>query len=885
MRRLAVRLVRDEHVADDVVQQAWLSALKSPPMRSDSVRGWLATVVRNAARKSVRSDTRRRSHEHRVELPGHAMPADDVVVRAETQQRLGRAVLALDEPYRKTVLLRFYDDLPPREVARRMGVPVETVRTRARRALELLRGHLDRESGGDGHSWALALIPLIRAPEVGTSPRPVSWSAATGAAIMASVATKNAVGLAAAVLLALAASWHALELAADDDVRVSVSAPAPASAVPPGSHEAAAPRARSGPRRGVASPPRASDTPAADSNPDAPAGEQLRVRVYAEDDRPLPGVTIIAYDESLLAVSDRTGRDGWTSFSPAAESRRVVVAAPGIPLHAAELRPGAGEQTIRVPSGVSVSGVVRVNGVAPSEPLDLRLLLPERPAWADAIPERVWWSIARTRHGRGSVGARFVPRDRFAFDGLPRAAALPLTLPEDYVLAGTYATQIVVAAPDDEVVLDLIRLPRVTGRVVLPDGRALFEPRLSLEWDGASGDGMMVGFGEEDGTFEVVLPCDSFTRLDFSISDAEGQVVRNIELLDGAPLERDLGTVQLADAPALRLLVRDADGASLTDAKASFADHAHISREAQADADGLIRVPLNVLPRSVRVGAPGHEIRALTVESEPSDPMVVTLLRTATLAIEVSAPKADPAETWRIQVVAAERLFSGNEERYDEVCQELYEEACKLRDPSYEPESSVAGPGTEEWFGAASGKPVQIGGIIAGVPFEVRLVDALGVVLSTHDQRLDVDDPRTLRLSVDSPGRTLSGTVRKENGEPLVGKQTRILVGNRDASVDGRRSHTVWVDDEGRFRIPGVRTDRISVLVLVEGFVPWIRTGVRMDADDTTLPVVLDQGRTVRVRLLDDTGRPLERAYLRVQVPGLSVWDEGVDLWTEARIQ
>src|SRR5262249_40197952 len=95
----------------------------------------------------------------------------------------------LDEPYRTALLLRFFDDLPPREVARRTGVPVETARARIRRGIEQLRGRLDAAHGGDGRAWKLALVPLI-APEAAAAaarapPCPTlfrSGSAATGPA-------------------------------------------------------------------------------------------------------------------------------------------------------------------------------------------------------------------------------------------------------------------------------------------------------------------------------------------------------------------------------------------------------------------------------------------------------------------------------------------------------------------------------------------------------------------------------------------------------------------------------------------------------------------------------------------------------------------------------
>jgi len=171
VRALARTLVRDDATVDDVEQKTWLAALRSPPEKPSAVRSWLARVVRNAAYETGRTENRRRKHEAVAARPDRAPAVDDVVADAEQHKRVVLAVTELDEPYRTTVLLRFYEGLPPREVARRMGVPVETVRTRTRRGLERVRERFDRANGGDRAAWRAALAPLL-------APAPLSGSAA-----------------------------------------------------------------------------------------------------------------------------------------------------------------------------------------------------------------------------------------------------------------------------------------------------------------------------------------------------------------------------------------------------------------------------------------------------------------------------------------------------------------------------------------------------------------------------------------------------------------------------------------------------------------------------------------------------------------------------------
>ena len=65
--------------------------------------------------------------------------ADEIRAREEVRRKVVDAVLDLDEPYRTVVLLRYYEDLPPREIAKRTGVGDETVRGRIKRAIAELR--------------------------------------------------------------------------------------------------------------------------------------------------------------------------------------------------------------------------------------------------------------------------------------------------------------------------------------------------------------------------------------------------------------------------------------------------------------------------------------------------------------------------------------------------------------------------------------------------------------------------------------------------------------------------------------------------------------------------------------------------------------------------
>src|SRR5262245_63384594 len=111
-RALARSLAADVHLADDLVQDAWVVALERPPDLGRPVRGWLASVLRRHWFDLGRARVRRYEREHAA-ASDEAWPAsDDVVGKAEVQRELVQAVLELAEPYRTTVLLRFFEELP-----------------------------------------------------------------------------------------------------------------------------------------------------------------------------------------------------------------------------------------------------------------------------------------------------------------------------------------------------------------------------------------------------------------------------------------------------------------------------------------------------------------------------------------------------------------------------------------------------------------------------------------------------------------------------------------------------------------------------------------------------------------------------------------------------
>jgi RNA polymerase sigma-70 factor (ECF subfamily) len=191
LRRLARDLVRDPHAAEDAVQDAWVAALEHPPRHDGNVRAWLGTILKNLVVRRAQASDRRVHHETRAAREGDGPSTPNA--SGESVRFVTDAVLALEEPYQSTILAHYFEDLSPSEIAKRQSVPVATVKSRLRRALEMLRAHMKREHGS---GWAHVLVVLVAPKTIGKG------------ALLVSLKTKITIGSA----LVLAAWFVAVEV-------------------------------------------------------------------------------------------------------------------------------------------------------------------------------------------------------------------------------------------------------------------------------------------------------------------------------------------------------------------------------------------------------------------------------------------------------------------------------------------------------------------------------------------------------------------------------------------------------------------------------------------------------------------------------------------------
>ncbi len=120
--QLAVHLLGSDQGADDVVQQAYLQALKQIGAGGEprEERPWFLRIVANAAKDSRKREARRRRREADVQRidRGEAKPREELVAS------LRRELWAMDEKYRVPIALCYEQGLSQREAAAVLDIPV-----------------------------------------------------------------------------------------------------------------------------------------------------------------------------------------------------------------------------------------------------------------------------------------------------------------------------------------------------------------------------------------------------------------------------------------------------------------------------------------------------------------------------------------------------------------------------------------------------------------------------------------------------------------------------------------------------------------------------------------------------------------------------------------
>src|SRR5213596_2011716 len=146
---LAFRILRDDALAQDAVQEAflgvWRAAGRFTAERSKPST-WLLTLVHRRAVDLVRREERRRTETLQPETEQAGAEAADEAELATQRQTIREALRQLPAEQREAIELAYYGGYTQSELAERLGEPLGTIKSRMFTGLARLREHLGEDA-------------------------------------------------------------------------------------------------------------------------------------------------------------------------------------------------------------------------------------------------------------------------------------------------------------------------------------------------------------------------------------------------------------------------------------------------------------------------------------------------------------------------------------------------------------------------------------------------------------------------------------------------------------------------------------------------------------------------------------------------------------------
>jgi len=139
----AFRLCGSSQDAEDLTQQAFLTAhQKIDQLREpDRIKSWLLTITRNLFLKQCRKKAPVNWENEWLD----AMPEDPPALDGPYDiEQLQAALAELPEPQRLILLMFYFEELPYKEIAEQLDIPLGTVMSRLARAKRVLRARLEK---------------------------------------------------------------------------------------------------------------------------------------------------------------------------------------------------------------------------------------------------------------------------------------------------------------------------------------------------------------------------------------------------------------------------------------------------------------------------------------------------------------------------------------------------------------------------------------------------------------------------------------------------------------------------------------------------------------------------------------------------------------------
>src|SRR5438552_17887948 len=152
---LVSRVLNDRECADDLAQEVFVRVYvhRRNYRRGSKLSTWLFTIAANLAKNEIRRRVRRRNwfsldalqevlKDSAPQLADPTEGRESQLEREQLRDAVGRAIAAVPEKYRLSLVLRDIEGLSYEEIAQALGIPGGTVRSRINRARSMLKRKL-----------------------------------------------------------------------------------------------------------------------------------------------------------------------------------------------------------------------------------------------------------------------------------------------------------------------------------------------------------------------------------------------------------------------------------------------------------------------------------------------------------------------------------------------------------------------------------------------------------------------------------------------------------------------------------------------------------------------------------------------------------------------
>lgn len=140
--RLDLPPARAEELAQETMLTVWRRAAQFDPATT-GVSGWIFTIARNLRVDSARRDKLADRLEPEDMEPPAAPDAETVLEHSQRGDRLREALSSLPKEQAQVLHLAYFDERPHAEIEQKLGIPLGTVKSRLRLAMNRLRTLLD----------------------------------------------------------------------------------------------------------------------------------------------------------------------------------------------------------------------------------------------------------------------------------------------------------------------------------------------------------------------------------------------------------------------------------------------------------------------------------------------------------------------------------------------------------------------------------------------------------------------------------------------------------------------------------------------------------------------------------------------------------------------